>query len=32
MMTFKIPDLSSDLVIEGSYSVTVTLDDGKDAF
>jgi len=32
MLLFKISDLSSDLVIEGSYAVNVTLDDSKDTF
>jgi len=27
--TFKIADLSSDLVLEGSFSLAVTLDDGS---
>jgi len=30
-LAFKINDLSSELVIEGSYNLTVTLDDGKNA-
>jgi len=30
-LTFKIHDLSSELVPEGSYSLSVTLDDGMNA-
>ena len=30
-LAFKIDDLSSEIVIEGSYNLIVTLDDGKNA-
>jgi len=30
--TLRVTDLSSELVLEGSFSVSLTLDDGKDTF